>query len=250
MVGRISAPWRAIEFPSSQSSPKGKVLMFQFIVGDTWRQSYPAAHAGVLVMRGALNPQSHPSLEHRKQVLDRELRSRYIGMDRKALLALPAIQAYNAYYKTFKKTYHIQLQLESFLTKGRLFPRVSALVDSMFMAELSNLLLTAGHDLATIGGPLHLEAASGTELYITLQGEEKTLKAGDMYIADQVGVISSVLYGPDSRSRISPQTKDALFTVYAPEGISMQAVRTHLTDICDNIRLVSPAAQVENIEVY
>jgi DNA/RNA-binding domain of Phe-tRNA-synthetase-like protein len=224
--------------------------MFQFILGDSWRQAYPDAHAGILIMRGALNPQNHPSLEQRKQVLESELRVRYAGMDRKALLALPAIQAYNAYYKAFKKTYHVQLQLESFLTKGRSFPQVAALVDSMFMAELSNLLLTAGHDLASLHGPLFLGAARGTELYTTLQGNEKTLKAGDMYIADQVGVISSVLYGPDARTRISPRTQEVLFTVYAPEGISKETVLGHLSDIRDNVRIVSPAVQVELVEVY
>jgi DNA/RNA-binding domain of Phe-tRNA-synthetase-like protein len=224
--------------------------MIQFIVSNTWRQAYLDAHAGILVMRGAQNPPSHPSLEQRKQFLENELRTKYAGMDRKALLSLPAIQAYNAYYKAFKKTYHVQLQLESLLIKGRSLPQVSALVDAMFMAELNNLLLTAGHDLAMLEGPLRLEAARGTELYTNLQGEEKTLKAGDMYIADQVGVISSVVYGPDVRTPITPSTKDVLFTVYAPRGISPVAVHQHLGDIRDHVWAVSPQAQLEIMEVF
>jgi DNA/RNA-binding domain of Phe-tRNA-synthetase-like protein len=224
--------------------------MFQFNVGETWQQTYPAAHVGILVMHGTLNPPNHPSLEHRKQVLENELRLGYAGMDRKALLTLLAIQAYSTFYKAFNKTYHVQLQLESFLTKGRSFPQVSALVDAMFMAELTNLLLTAGHDLASLKAPLLLEAANGTERYITLRGEQKTLKAGDMYIADQDGIISSVLYGPDARSQITPHTQDVLFTVYAPAGILKDAIIEHLKNIRDNVRIVSPDAQVERLEVY
>ena len=224
--------------------------MFQFNVGKTWQQTYPSAHVGILVMRRTLDPPSHPSLEHRKQVLENELRSRYAGMDRKALLALPAIQAYSAFYKAFKKTYHVQLQLESFLFKGRSFPQVSALVDAMFMAELSNLLLTAGHDLASLQGPLRLEIAQGTEIYTTLPGDEKTLKTGDMYISDQDGVISSVLYGPDARTKITSHTQEVLFTVYAPEGISKETILGHLGDIRDNVLSVSPGAQVELSKVY
>lgn len=224
--------------------------MIQFVMGDTWRQIYPDAHAGILVMRGAQNPPSYPTLDQRKQVLESELRERFDGMDRKALLTLPTIQAYNLYYKSFKKTYHVLLQLESFLIKGRSFPQVSALVDAMFMAELSNQLLTAGHDLAKVDGILRLEAASGTELYTNLQGEEKTLKAGDMYITDQTGIISSVVYGPDKRTRITPHTTDVLFTVYAPPGISAVSVQRHLEDIRDYVRTVSPAAQLEIMKVF
>ena len=62
------------------------------------------------------------------------------------------IQAYAAYYERFNKTYHVQLQLESVALKGKSIPRVSALVEAMFMAELENLLLTAGHDLDVVQG--------------------------------------------------------------------------------------------------
>jgi DNA/RNA-binding domain of Phe-tRNA-synthetase-like protein len=120
----------------------------------------------------------------------------------------------------------------------------------MFMAELSNLLLTAGHDLSSLHDPLRLEIAQGAERYITLQGDEKTLKTGDMFIADQAGVISSVLYGPDSRTQITPHTRNALFTVYAPFGISKEAVLGHLEDIRDNVLAISPQTVVEMIEVY
>jgi len=69
-------------------------------------------------------------------------------------------------------------------------------------------------------------------------------------IADAEGVISSVLYGPDQRTRITAGTKQVLFTVYAPPGIGEEAVRAHLEDIRDNVLLVAPQAQVETLKVY
>ncbi len=224
--------------------------MFQFIPTKHWRETHPKASAGILVMQGVSNPDFHPTLEDRKQSLEQELRSLYGGMDRSTLAALPAIQAYNAYYKGYKKTYLVQLQLESLVFKGRSIPGMAALVKAMFMAELSNLLLTAGHDLSTIKVPLRLESARGDEVYTTLQGIEKTLKNGDMYMQDGEGVISSVLYGPDARTQITPHTTDVLFAVYAPEGIDKASVKKHLVDLGHNMRLVSPAAQVEMLEVY
>ena len=224
--------------------------MFQLAIEDTWRQAYPHASAGVLVMSDVENPDNHASLENRIQYLEGELRSQYAGKDRTALAALPTLQAYNAYYKPYKKTFHVQLQLESLVMKGRLIPRVSALVSAMFIAELTNLLLTAGHDLAKVDGPVRLEAARGDEIYTTLQGAEKTLKPGDMFMADHQGIISSVLYGPDARTRITSHTRAVVFTVYAPKGIPVALVRSHLEEICDHVRLFSLGAQVEKLELY
>ena len=178
------------------------------------------------------------------------LRSRFSDHDRAALKALPTIQAYDAYYKRFKKTYHVLLQLESVALKGKPIPSVAALVEAMFMAELKNLLLTAGHDLEAIQTPVRLDVSDGSERYVRINGQEQVLKPGDMMIADAKGVISSVLYGPDQRTQITSDTQQVFFTVYAPAGIGEQTVRQHLHDIEANIMLVAPEAEVMSLEVY
>jgi len=221
-----------------------------FTVSEAWKTTYPGAAVGVLAMRDVANPRRHAALDERKAALEDQLRSRFAGYDRAALKALPTIQAYNAYYKRFKKTYHVQLQLESVVLKGRSLPGVAALVEAMFMAELKNLLLTAGHDLDALQMPVGIYVAEGSERYIRLNGQEQTLKAGDMMIADAQGVISSVLYGPDQRTRIRPETRRVLFTVYAPPGIGEQAVYDHLQDIQANVLLVAPEAELEMLKVY
>ena len=217
--------------------------------GEKWKTSYPGAHVGVLAMSGVANPSFHPGLEERKRELETGLRAVYAGLDRPALDAIPILQAYNAYYKPFKKTYHVQLQLESILFKAKSLPTVAALVEAMFMAEIKNLLLTAGHDMDVVLEPLLLDIAAGDESYVLLRGQQQLLKPGDMYIADASGVISSILYGPDQRTQISPHTQNVLFTVYAPPGIPAASVVTHLEDIRDLVRLVAPEAQTRGLEV-
>ena len=220
------------------------------IVSEAWKRAYPGAAVGVLIMRNVVNPESHAALDKRKEELENQLRARFSDYDRAALKALPTIQAYNAYYKRFKKTYHVQLQLESVIFKGRSIPPMAALVEAMFMAELKNLLLTAGHDLEAVQMPVRLDVAKGGERYIRLNGQEQELKAGDMMMADARGIISCVLYGPDFRTRIIPETRHVLFTVYAPAGIGEQAVYDHLQDIQANVLLVAPEANTELLEVY
>lgn len=220
------------------------------LVSDEWKAAYPGAAAGILVMHDVANPRHHPELDRRKDELETRLRDRFSGQGRAALAEIAVLQAYAAYFKRYKKTYHVQLQLESIVFKGKSIPRVATLVEAMFMAELENLLLTAGHDLEAVRPPVRLDVARGDEQYIMLNGREQVLKAGDMMMADREGVISSVLYGPDRRTHITPDTRRVLFAVYAPPGIAEPVVAQHLESIRANVHLVSPAATVEVLRVY
>jgi len=109
------------------------------IVSEHWRTAHPGAAVGILAMQEVANPEQHPALDRRKAELEEEIRSR--STDRAALASLRPMQAYDAYYKRYKKTYHVLLQLESVALRGQPIPRVAALVEAMFMAELKNLLL-------------------------------------------------------------------------------------------------------------
>jgi DNA/RNA-binding domain of Phe-tRNA-synthetase-like protein len=224
--------------------------MTVFEVSEAWRSAFAGAHAGVLIMHGVTNPAGHAALQSEKRRLEDELRARFAGLDRRAIEELAPIQAYTAHYKRFKKTYHLQLQLESIVFKDKSIPNVAALVEAMFMAEIKNLLLTAGHDLDALEPPVVLDVATGRESYTLLRGDDQALKAGDMYIRDRRGVMSSVVYGPDRRTQIGSGTQRVIFTVYAPAGIDPAAVYRHLEDIRDNVWLVSPSAQVALAEVY
>ncbi len=174
-----------------------------FKVTETWRATYPGVHAGFLVMQGVANPARHPGLEAAKQALEERLRTQFAGQDRHALEAYGPIPAYTTYYRQFEKTYHVLAQLASIVYKGKPIPSVAALVEAMFMAEIKNGLLTAGHDLDLLQPPVTLDVAGGEERYTLLRGQAQGCKAGDMLMADQAGVISSIVYGPDERTQIT-----------------------------------------------
>ena len=221
-----------------------------FEVSNEWKTTFPEAHVGVLALRGVTNPASHPDLERHKEELVQELRAHYGGMDRSQLENLPVLKAYADYYKRFKKTYHVQLQLESILHRGKSIPSVAGLVEAMFMAEVKDQLLTAGHDLDSLQLPLRLEATRGEEIYTLLRGESQQVKAGDMMILDGKGIISNIIYGPDQRSQIKLSTRNVIYTTYAPPGIYKLAVEDHLRDIEHYVRLFSPEAKTELLQVF
>ena len=214
-----------------------------FSVSEAWRESYPGAYVGILALRHVANPKQSDALNAVKSELEGQLRTRY--EDKEALRAQEPLPAYRAYYKRFKKTYHVQMQLESVALKGKSIPSVAALVEAMFVAELKNLLLTAGHDLDAVRAPVKLDVAAGNEQFVRINGQEQMLKAGDMYIRDTEGILSSVIYGPARHASISSATQSALFTVYAPPGIGGQVVEGHLRDIEAYARLIAPEAETE-----
>jgi DNA/RNA-binding domain of Phe-tRNA-synthetase-like protein len=175
-------------------------------VSETWKTAYPHAVVGILALCNVANPKRHPALEARKAALEERLRTQFAGQTKADLKVLSTIQAYTAYYKRFKKTYHLLLQLESVAIKEQPIPRVAALVEAMFMAELDDLLLTAGHDLALVEQPLLLDVAEGSEHLVNIAGKENALKPGDMFVADARGVLSSIIYGSDRRRHSSRPT--------------------------------------------
>ena len=224
--------------------------MLHFTVTEKWKATYPNASAGVLVMRDVANPTHHAALNERKIQLEAALKEKFSGYDRAALRSHSPLREYHAYYKRFKKSYHVQLQLESLLFKGKSIPNVAALVEVMFMAELKNLLLTAVHDLDKVQSPVKLDVSTGNERFVGINGREQKLKKRDMFIADEEGILSNIIYGPDKRTRITSATKNVLFTVYAPKGISQDAVEQHLRDMRDDVWLITPDAKVELLAVY
>jgi DNA/RNA-binding domain of Phe-tRNA-synthetase-like protein len=217
-------------------------------ISDDWKKAYPGAHVGILVMSGVSNPDSHQALDLEMKQLEEDLRTLFKHPE--DLKVMDPIKSYQAYYKRFKKTYHVQQQLESVVFKGKSIPRVAALVEAMFMEELRNMLLTSGHDLDTIEMPLKLDTSKGGEKYVRIGVREQELKPGDMIISDSRAVISSVVYGPDERTRIVSGSRNALFVTYGVPGIGELAVRQHLEGIAANVRLITPDCAVESLKVY
>jgi DNA/RNA-binding domain of Phe-tRNA-synthetase-like protein len=220
------------------------------VLSERWASRYPEAYIGILEMHNVTNPATCPSLDEKKTEIEVTLRNKFSDGGKAAIRATPAMQAYKAYYRQFKKSYHVQQQVESIVLKGRTIPRVAALVEAMFMAELKHMLLTAGHDLDVLKKPIKVDIAEGLEVYTRINGQEQLLKSDDMYIADSDGIMSAIIYGPDRRTQITQSTRNVLYTVYAPSGISAIEVESHLQELRDNVLIIAPDADTRELKVY
>jgi DNA/RNA-binding domain of Phe-tRNA-synthetase-like protein len=120
----------------------------------------------------------------------------------------------------------------------------------MFTAELDSLILTSGHDLDALRGPLVVDVAEAGDAYTRLSGRDQMLKAGDMIVRDAVGIVASVAYGPDERTRIRSQTAAALFGAWCPVGIGVATATAHLERLAALLRQEWPDAVLEAPEIW
>jgi DNA/RNA-binding domain of Phe-tRNA-synthetase-like protein len=219
--------------------------MLSITVTNDWKRSHAGASIGLLELSRVSNPEESPELENRKRELETQLRSTFHGFERNDFLALPILAAYKRYYRQFKKTYHVQLQIESIVLRQKSLPAVSPLVDSNFLAEMETFVLTAGHDAARLHEPILIDVSHEGEQITQMRGSSKAIRAGDMVMRDADGISCSIIYGQDNRSPISTATTHVLYVSYGPPDVSVEAMRTQLQRIEENVRLFSPSAILE-----
>ena len=219
--------------------------MLSISATDEWRITHPGGSIGLLELSGTENTYSSASLDARKRETEARLRERYQGFTRQDFLALPVMSAYEQYYKRFEKTYHVQLQVESILLKGKSLPNVLHLVDANFIAEVETFVLTAGHDVAKLHEPVYIDVSRQGDQMTQMNGASKVIRAGDMVMKDAGGISCSIIYGQDNRSPISAETTRVLYVAYAPAGVPAELVDSQLQKLEDNVRLFSPNVILE-----
>jgi DNA/RNA-binding domain of Phe-tRNA-synthetase-like protein len=228
-----------------QTAAYSEIKMLSISATEEWRNTHPGAIIGLLELSAVVNVHSSPELDGQKRAAEERLRERYRGFTRQDFLALPVMSAYERYYKRFDKTYHVQLQVESIVLKGKNLPNVSPLVDSNFIAEVETFVLTAGHDVAKLREPVLMDVSREGDIMTQMNGASRAIRAGDMIMKDASGICCTILYGQDNRSPISAETSHVLYVSYAPAGVPAEVVDLQLRRIEENIRLFSPTLVVE-----
>ena len=223
--------------------------MLPITTTDAWREVHPGAQIGLLEISNVDNNLPAPALEQEKRAIEGRLREKYAGFSRDDFLGLPVMQAYHRYYRKFGYTYHVLLQLESVVLKGKSLPNVSPLVDANFAAELDTLILTAGHDVTHLEAPVLIDVAREGDEIIQMSGNRKDVPAGDMLMRDAMGVACTILRGQDHRSPISKSTTHVLYVSYVPYGVTEEQVKVQLNAVESYVRLFSPECEVEQSKI-
>lgn len=193
---------------------------------------YPSAHFGGITVHNLQNQRKHSDLEQAKRNLEANIRENYPEPKEDHI-----VLHYVDYYSRWEKTYPIIFQINS-IKKGRTFPQVSTYVDSMFLAELEDRILTSGHDRDTIQGELIYDLADDGEEYVKLNNEKQVLVKNDVVLRDDEGILASILFGPAARTSITKDTVNPLYLAWCPIGIESTVVDNHLSNIAKYLGIV------------
>lgn len=213
-------------------------------ISDSLAKAFPDLKVSTVEVKNLENKKIDEALELEKRKLEDNIRKEYGKFQ-----DFEVIKKYNQFFKKFGKIYPISYQIKSIL-EGKSFPSQYTVVEAMFMAELKNMFLTAGHDLDLVKGSLKTKITNGSESYVNISGRELNLKPSDITTEDESGIISSVLYGPDRRTMITEKTRNFLFFSYYPLGEDDEKIRNHFEDILKYIEIFDTGFERSEIEIH
>jgi DNA/RNA-binding domain of Phe-tRNA-synthetase-like protein len=206
-----------------------------------FRAAFPDGVFGLLAVSRCPNRARVTALDGELRAIEASLRARYPG---DAIDVDPVARAYAAHFRRYGGRYPVVHQVRSILS-GRPIESPSALVTAMFAAEVDSLVLTSGHDPAALRGSLRVDVSADGDAYTKLSGKRQRLRAGDMVVRDDEGIIASVVHGPDDRTRLRGDSAAAVYGAWCPAGVGAAAARAHLAALARLIRLEWPGAEVE-----
>ena len=148
-------------------------------LGKNWKEKPPDVYIGILMLDGVINLVDHPEIIANQLALSDKLRGRYGGLDRASLRQDPVLAAYAAFCRKFRKTYHVQLQLESVVFHEKPILSPSTLGANRIPAQHKTGLLTTARDLEHIKQQLSADVTDGGEKFKNVSKNEKQLKKGD-----------------------------------------------------------------------
>lgn len=211
---------------------------------------YPCTPFGILrVENFSPTPQGLQEFQKIKNQEIAEIRKKYSAYDRKEFSKKDPIGShYVRYYKKFNKTYHVMHQLESIL-RGQEIQNGNPLVQILFLTELKHSILIACHDMDLTEGELTIGISREGETFLGAGEREVRLKDKDIILKDQKNILISIIYGQDHHTRITGETKNALYVVDGVPGLSKDAVEKTLEDITEYLHILDPQVKVVDMKI-
>ena len=171
-----------------------------------------------------------------------QLRERYANYDRKSVFGE---NVYFRFFRKFKKTYPVMMQLESFLLKGRPFPDADAVTAIPFLVELETQVLSGTHDVDGVHGAVRLFAGTEKAPFAGMRGEEVHTYPGDFCARDDEGIIFSMIAGADARTCAKPGSRHVFYPVFGVAGQPEAEIDAVLNRLEACVRVIAPDAVVE-----
>lgn len=169
------------------------------------------------------------------------LKERFADYDRKTVFSE---NVYFRFFKKFKKTYPVLMQLESILLKGRPFPSANPITAIPFLVELETQQLSGTHDVDRVQGCVQLFAGTEKTPFPGMRGEEVHTYPGDFCAKDDGGIIFSMIAGADERTCVKETSTHVFYPVFGVAGQPEEEIGTALDRLEEYVKILTPNAAI------
>ena len=152
---------------------------------------------------------------------------------------------YFRYFRKFKKTYPVMMQVESFLLKGRPFPEGKYINAVAFLTELKTRILMGTHDAERVEGDIIIYTETEKVTFPSIHGSEGHSYPGDTTGRDDAGVIISMIAGADSRTCLQEDSKHVLYLVFGTPATSAEVLDECLDQVELYAKTLAPSAEMQ-----
>ena len=214
-------------------------MMLQIVKEAALREkNIPFGAVEVVYPEGALREADFRALAERELV---SLKEKYAQYDRKAVFGE---NPYFRFFRKFKKTYPVMLQLESVLLKDRPFPCFNAMAEVPFLLELTTLVLSGAHDISHMRGQVKLFLGTEKTPFLGLRGEWFHTYPGDFCARDDDGIIFSLIAGADHRTCAKQDSRHVLYPIFGTPDLPECVIQEAMETLEGYIRVLSPEAEI------
>lgn len=149
------------------------------------------------------------------------------------------------YFRKFKKTSPVMMQVESFLLKGRPFPEGRYNNAVAFLTELKTRCLLGSHDADKIEGDLIIYIESENTPFPSIHGGEAHSYPGDITCRDDLSVVVSMIAGADARTCLTDESRHVLYFAFGTPGMSEDELAGYLSQVGEYVRVLAPGAEMK-----
>ena len=154
-------------------------------------------------------------------------------------------EPYFRYFRKFKKTSPVMMQVESFLLKGRPFPEGKYTNSAAFLTELKTRCLLGSHDAEKIEGDLVIYQETEKTDFPSIHGGVAHSYPGDITCRDDGSIVVSMIAGADARTCLSDDSRHVLYFAFGTPGMAAEVLEEYLRQVEKYIKVLAPAAKTE-----
>ena len=154
-------------------------------------------------------------------------------------------EPYFRYFRKFKKTSPVMMQVESFLLKGRPFPDGRYNNAVAFLTELKTRCLLGSHDADMIEGDLVIYKETEKTSFPSIHGGEAHSYPGDVTCRDDRSIVVSMIAGADSRTCLRDDSEHVLYFAFGTPGMAAETLKTYLDQVEQYVKVLAPKAETK-----